>query len=236
MKFSSITCLGLLGATASSVLYGVDAARGSSAAEPDFLQTLQRNQVRRLMKEDDKGEVQTDAAGNLVDGTAPLLEDQCYICTKAIGNVPKVNERPTEIRAMYIAGTGVISRYQDGEKATCRNQTFPDSGLVEIKEYGWSQNLTNGTIFTFFNPTGEMDANTIFTFSNGVECGIHTSCSQPLVAGDQLGPILLLEANNCTFSFCGDGTKDEDEECDEGDAMPTATCRNCTIPICGDGV
>lgn len=26
------------------------------------------------------------------------------------------------------------------------------------------------------------------------------------------------------------------EVCDEGAAMPTATCRDCVIPACGDGV
>jgi len=37
--------------------------------------------------------------------------------------------------------------------------------------------------------------------------------------------------------FCGDGVVDADEECDEGAAMPTATCReNCVVPICKFGL
>jgi len=42
---------------------------------------------------------------------------------------------------------------------------------------------------------------------------------------------------NCTTPFCGDGVMDDDEECDEGAAMPTATCReNCVVPICKFGL
>jgi len=41
---------------------------------------------------------------------------------------------------------------------------------------------------------------------------------------------------NCTQPFCGDGVKDENEQCDEG-GNATATCRaDCTLPICGDGI
>lgn len=238
MKFTSATCLGLAAWTvASSFLTGVEAARGTSAAEPDFLESLRRNHVRGL-KTKDSGDPSGGGGGGaarVVDGTAPLLPDQCYICTKDIGGVVvETGERPIEIVAKYVGGTGVLSRYQDDSKASCRDQVFPESGPVTF--YGQTLNLKTGDIFTITNPGGKLDAETDFTFSNGFTCFIHTSCSQPLVGGDQIGPILLLEANECVYKFCGDGVKDADEECDEGDAMPTATCKNCTVPFCGDGV
>jgi len=44
---------------------------------------------------------------------------------------------------------------------------------------------------------------------------------------------------NCKKPFCGDGIVQNTtgEVCDEGEAMPSATCRaDCTKPICGDGI
>ena len=38
---------------------------------------------------------------------------------------------------------------------------------------------------------------TTFTFSNGAWVTIHTSCSQPLQAGDQFGSLLVIGSNNC---------------------------------------
>lgn len=226
MKFPALSWLWV---ATSAVLFlaspSVEAVRGSSANDGGFLQELQRSRLRQLKS--DSG----DGTGNGVDGTAPLLDNQCYICT------PDNKIRPTSIRVQYFGGVGAISRYQDDSKATCRDQTYPDSGPITTS-YGLTYTVATGDIFTFTSDDGgDMDANTVFTFSNGITCSIHTSCSQPLVAGDQLGPFLLLEANGCVYSYCGDGNLDDGEECDEGEAnMPSATCKNCTIPICGDGV
>ena len=43
---------------------------------------------------------------------------------------------------------------------------------------------------------------------------------------------------DCRVPFCGDGIVNPDlgEECDEGTAMPSTTCRNCKKPTCGDGI
>ena len=35
-------------------------------------------------------------------------------------------------------------------------------------------------------------ANTMFNFADGTSCTIHTSCSVPLVAGDQIGPFVVI--------------------------------------------
>ncbi len=42
----------------------------------------------------------------------------------------------------------------------------------------------------------------------------------------------------CGFPYCGDGTQDEGEECDDGNNEPGDGCApNCTLePICGDGL
>jgi len=160
----------------------------------------------------------------------PVLPDQCIICSKT------VNDRPTSLTVKYSGGTGSISRYQDATKATCRDQTFPVSGTFTTN-YGDSYSFSEGAIITITGDGGEMDANTVFDFGNGLSCTIHTSCSQPLVGGDTIGPFLILEGNDCTYEYCGDGIVQLPEQCDDGEALPTATCRDdCTIPVCGDGI
>ena len=240
MKLSSCTTYlsGWLAVVAlATVAAPCHAGRGSQGP----LQFIQRN--RQLQGSMDSGDGGGGGGGVVSDTNpdAPLLEDQCYIC----GEPDEDKIRPTSLTVLYQGGTGQISRYQTIDKADCQTQDFPVNGTVtttyEIDGTPITYDVFPGAVFTITNPEGddggELDAFTTFTFSNGISCFIHTSCSQPLVGGDVIGPFLLLEGNNCVFPYCGDGNVDEGEQCDEGESMPTAMCReNCTIPICGDGI
>jgi hypothetical protein len=175
----------------------------------------------------------------------------CEICT------PENKQRPVELTLRYEGGgPGKISGYQDEDKASCRDQIFPDIATI-TDSYGNVYQVSPGTIFTVTgkDPGDDLDAETEFYFTppfdgtadpepNG--CYIHTSCSQPLVAGDQMGPFLILAGNNCVYTpcYCGDGVLDTEagEECDEGADMPSDTCVDCKIPpepelpVCGDNI
>jgi cysteine-rich repeat protein len=42
---------------------------------------------------------------------------------------------------------------------------------------------------------------------------------------------------DCSLPRCGDGVKDSDEACDDGNASDTDACRrDCTLAVCGDGI
>jgi len=42
---------------------------------------------------------------------------------------------------------------------------------------------------------------------------------------------------NYTGGFCGDGVKQANEQCDDGNTNDTDSCRNnCLLPVCGDNV
>jgi hypothetical protein len=174
--------------------------------------------------------------GSSTQEYAALLPGECEICNPTDNRV-----RPVSLTIQYFGGKGEVSRYQDLEHATCRDQMFPESGTITA--YGITYTVEEGTptIITFVGDAGKMDAETDFYFSDGSAvsgCFIHTSCSQPIVAGDQIGPFLILEGNECT-GYCGDGSVDTSvgEECDEGATMPSEKCReDCTTPRCGDGI
>ena len=118
---------------------------------------------------------------------------ECEICSK------ENKIRPTSLTLEYIGGQGAISKYQDEDKASCRAQQFP-AGATTITAYDTDYAVSPGTVFTVNGDGGRMDAETDFYFTNDFDCYIHTSCSVPLVAGDRIGPFLILEGNNCIFT------------------------------------
>ena len=183
-------------------------------------------------KSDRPANTEPTSASNITSTTTFVSGDEdCAICT------PENKQRPLRLVVQYVAGLGSISRYQDEDKATCRDQDFPLNGTLAA--YGFEYTFEDGFRFELLAPGDKFDAETDFFFSNGEECYIHTSCSQPLVAGDQIGPFLILEGNDCVYepSYCGDGNVDEGEECDDGNNIDGDGCQaDCTLPFCGDGI
>ena len=118
---------------------------------------------------------------------------ECEICSK------QNKFRPKSLTLEYIGGQGAISKYQDADKASCRDQDFPAQDTT-VSAYGVNYAVSPGTVFTIVPDGDKMDAETDFGFTNGSECYIHTSCSVPLVAGDHIGPFLVLEGNQCIFT------------------------------------
>ena len=210
------------------------APRGQMSSSTHKKNNNRKEKLRRqlMMDTDDKknsGSGTSDAGES--SSSNLFAEDECAICT------PENKQRPLRLVVQYIGGLGLISKYQDEEKATCRDQDFPMSGTLSA--YGVEYSFEDGFRFELLAPGDKFDAETDFTFSNGEECYIHTSCSQPLVAGDQIGPFLILEGNDCVYepSYCGDGNVDEGEECDDGNNIDGDGCQaDCTLPFCGDGI
>jgi hypothetical protein len=88
--------------------------------------------------------------------------------------------------------------YQDSGKASCGAGRYPSSTRITVtnrNDNKQSFDVTEGAVFKVLGP---FDASTEFSFSNGPgDCDFHTSCSVPLVAGDQIGPFKLLAGNEC---------------------------------------
>jgi len=116
----------------------------------------------------------------------------CVICDKS----NKVSL--TSLTFIYFSD-GADSRYQD--KAECREDNYPSSTVVTFLLQGRQESfsVSNGERFTVDGP---FRANTqIEIIGYGHPCSIHTSCSQPLVVGDRIGPFELVSA---VPSYCDD--------------------------------
>jgi hypothetical protein len=136
------------------------------------------------------------------DGCDPIPDD-CIICDQ------ENKQRPDELSFIYNS-TGANSAYQDENKATCRADTYP-SNPTTITALDKSGNvlgvfldISDGDSFTVFAADGDtLDAETTFAISGwdngdgGDDCFIHTSCSQPLVQDDQIGPFIVTAGNDC---------------------------------------
>jgi cysteine-rich repeat protein len=79
--------------------------------------------------------------------------------------------------------------------------------------------------------------------SDGPGSTCQTDCRLPrcngAVDGESCGDDRICVQGSCVATSCGDGFRNDPEECDEGDANDDAlanACRtNCTLPGCGDG-
>jgi len=95
---------------------------------------------------------------------------------------------------------GKTSNYQDSKFATCRERTYPTSAtIVTTTKHGRQEiPVVDGSHFEII---GQFDAATGFIFGDGYDCFIHTSCSVPLVAGDQIGPFVVVAGNECNLEI-----------------------------------
>lgn len=124
----------------------------------------------------------------------PDYGDSCVICDQQNKN------KPTELVLQYIAD-GANSAFQPSGKATCREGTYPSPARVVVNGRAVYQ-LEDGDLFKIFPEDG---AETTFqiiptgqaVFEDDIECYIHTSCSVPIVVGDQIGPFLIEGDEDC---------------------------------------
>ena len=124
----------------------------------------------------------------------PPGECPCVICDSENKN------RPESLTFKYHAD-GVDSEYQPEDKATCRAGLYPAATTITAvnkDDVVQSWTVSDGDTFQMDGP---FNAETTFLFeADGEGCFIHTSCSVPLVAGDQIGPFEVLEGGECS---CG---------------------------------
>jgi hypothetical protein len=107
--------------------------------------------------------------------------NQCEICS------PNYKSKPVSLTFEY-RPNGQNSKYQDATKASCRAGTYPASTTIQVNGNTFSL-VSQGSTFTV---EGSFGANTVFAFGDGTSCTVHTSCSVPLVVGDQIGPFLVV--------------------------------------------
>lgn len=105
--------------------------------------------------------------------------------------------RPEELTLKYHS-VGVNSDYQPEGKASCRAGLYPSEALITVE--GATYNVADGDVFTIRPQYGSFSAETDFDFTDtwGMNCFIHTSCSVPIVPGDQIGPFEVVGDEDCS--------------------------------------
>ena len=136
-----------------------------------------------------------------------LQSGDCEICSQDNRN------KPDFIILEYIP-QGVNSRFQDSSKATCVAGSYPDQTTISVKNKDGNTQSVPVEANTVFTINGPFDAETDFYFANNNqdECYIHTSCSVPLVTGDQIGPLKVLADTGCGVP-CVPGTDSKPPVC-----------------------
>lgn len=128
------------------------------------------------------------------DEDCEIPEGECIVCDSDNKN------RPEALTFIYNS-EGKNSLFQSERKASCREATYPATTTLTVDTKSGEQvfMVSDGDEFTI---QGEFDAETDFDISSwsGGSCYVHTSCSAPLVVGDQIGPFLLIEGNECKLA------------------------------------
>jgi len=125
--------------------------------------------------------------------------EECTICTKE-------NKCDFKNLTFTYLSDGKDSEYQVDGTASCMEGTYPDSTTLHVydKESDTfeSFDVTDGDKFTI--QSDDFAATTEFCFdlnNDGTECVegcfIHTSCSVPIVVGDQIGPFRVEGGGIC---------------------------------------
>lgn len=123
----------------------------------------------------------------------PDYGDSCMICDKQNKN------RPSSLVLQYVA-EGANSAFQPSGKASCREGQYPSPARITVN--GASFDVVDGDMFEIFPDGG---AETCFhivptgqdVYDEDIDCYIHTSCSVPIVVGDQIGPFLIEGNEDC---------------------------------------
>jgi len=103
---------------------------------------------------------------------------------------------------MVYHSIGTNSVYQPEEKASCRADTYPATTTLTVMDKKGkiyeTINISDGEPFTI-GVDYDLDSETHFDISDYGDYFIHTSCSVPLVPGDQIGPFFVYAGNDCTY-------------------------------------
>eukprot|EP00039_Didymoeca_costata_P008615 m.114214 g.114214 ORF g.114214 m.114214 type:complete len:451 (+) comp14158_c1_seq1:2006-3358(+) len=127
---------------------------------------------------------------NLPPPPPPPIQS-CTVCDKDNKN------RPNQLVFEYTGPQGGFNN-QQGSKAGGDSGPYPASTVISFMDkdgnsLGNSQ-ISNGQRFGL---TGGFDSETRVRLGNGVEFYFHTSCSVPIVVGDQYGPLRLVGSDSC---------------------------------------
>lgn len=137
----------------------------------------------------------------------PDYGDSCVICDKQNKN------KPMRMVLQYVAD-GANSAFQPSGKATCREGSYPspaqiyvNGDVIDVVDGDMLEIFPGGAAETHFKivPTGQA------VYDDDIECYIHTSCSVPIVVGDQIGPFLI----------------EGDEECEPPEEPDCPDCEVC---------
>jgi len=116
----------------------------------------------------------------------------CDICTGG---------KPGYLTLKYHS-VGADSEYQTADQASCGEGEYPEEATITVE--GETLELEDGDEFTITARGGKFGAFTTFRFEDIPNCYIHTSCSAPLIPGDQIGPFEVIGGPGCDKSQCSE--------------------------------
>ena len=130
-------------------------------------------------------------------------DGRCVICSSGFKD-----NKPTAVTLEYNPA-GMNSQFQSASKATCVGGTYPATATLYVEDKEGTTQSFEVEKGTEFEVQGPFDSSTYFSFFSTThedqlgnpdhlgDCTIHTSCSAPLVQGDQIGPFVVLAGGIC---------------------------------------
>mmetsp|Transcript_25595 Transcript_25595/g.29229 ORF Transcript_25595/g.29229 Transcript_25595/m.29229 type:complete len:656 (+) Transcript_25595:2-1969(+) len=126
--------------------------------------------------------------GSKKGGCLELRDGDCEICGAS------KYRRPQFLKLRYVSD-GAESFYQSPSASTCEDKLYPRNTRVLVSGHG-TYELEDGDEF-LVEPSSGFSPVTKFCLRDGYCCTFHTSCSEPIVVGDQFGPFQILAGNDC---------------------------------------
>jgi hypothetical protein len=133
--------------------------------------------------------------------TTPTPSDNCVVPESPAQDCETLG-KPTSLTFRYTGGGCAASNNPQSGKATCSGSINPNVAVFVRSANGYTISPTVVQPGESFTVSGGFDAQSGFTLSNNVAGGstetlsIHTSCSQPLAAGDVFGSLTLVGFNS----------------------------------------
>ena len=155
---------------------------------------------RRRTKSNSKSGAKLSGSGDF----APPGDGRCVICASGFKD-----NKPTALTFGYNP-VGMNSQFQSASQATCQSGKYPETATLHVEnKEGRTQSFEVKPGMMEFVLDGPFDSNTLFSFFSTTDqdhlenpdhlgdCTVHTSCSAPLVQGDQIGPFIVLAGGVC---------------------------------------